>query len=86
EELLKIIRTNDTVVVESISRLGRNTLDILTLLQHLEKEKVEFISLKENMDTSTPTGKAMLQMMSVIAELERNLLAERVKERITASW
>ena len=46
EELLKIIRTNDTVVVESISRLGRNTLDILTLLQHLEKEKVEFISLK----------------------------------------
>ena len=85
EELLKIIRTNDTVVVESISRLGRNTLDILTLLQHLEKEKVEFISLKENMDTSTPTGKAMLQMMSVIAELERNLLAERVKEGITAS-
>ena len=37
------------------------------------------------MDTSTPTGKAMLQMMSVIAELERNLLAERVKEGITAS-
>ena len=85
EHLLQMIRTNDIVVVESISRLGRNTLDILNLIQRLEMEKVEFISLKENMDTTTPTGKAMLQMMSVIAELERNLLAERVKEGIIAS-
>ena len=85
EQLLQMIRTNDIVVVESISRLGRNTLDILNLIQRLEIEKVEFISLKENMDTTTPTGKAMLQMMSVIAELERNLLAERVKEGIIAS-
>ena len=60
-------------------------MDILTLFQRLEKEKVEFISLKENMDPSMPIGKAMLQMMSVIAELERNLLDERVKEGITAS-
>ena len=85
EQLMQTIRSGDTVVVESISRLGRNTLDILNFLQHLEKENVEFISLKEKMDTSTPTGKAMLQMMSVIAELERNLLAERVKEGIHAS-
>ncbi len=85
EHLLQMIRTNDIVVVESISRLGRNTLDILSLIQRLEIEKVTFISLKENMDTATPTGKAMFQMMSVIAELERNLLAERVKEGITAS-
>ncbi len=83
--LLQMIRINDIVVVESISRLGRNTLDILSLIQRLEIEKVTFISLKENMDTATPTGKAMFQMMSVIAELERNLLAERVKEGITAS-
>ncbi|WP_421832855.1 recombinase family protein, partial [Lentilactobacillus parabuchneri] len=41
--------------------------------------------LKEQMDTETPTGRAMLQMMSVIAELERNLLADRVKEGIAAS-
>ena len=85
EELMKIIRRNDTVVVESISRLGRSTLDILSLIQQFEKENIEFISLKENMDTSTPTGKAMLQMMGVIAELERNLLAERVKEGIKSS-
>lgn len=85
EQLLQTIRPQDTVVVESISRLGRNTLDILLLIQHLEQNHVEFVSLKENMDTSTPTGKAMLQMMSVISELERNLLAERVKEGLVAS-
>lgn len=83
--LFELLRPGDSLVVESISRLGRNTLDILLLIQELTTKKVQFISLKENMNTSTPTGKAMLQMMSVIAELERNLLADRVKEGITAS-
>jgi DNA invertase Pin-like site-specific DNA recombinase len=46
---------------------------------------VQFIYLKENMDTRTSTGKAMFQMMCVIAELERNLIAERVKEGLEAS-
>ncbi|MDN7146368.1 recombinase family protein [Liquorilactobacillus mali] len=48
-------------------------------------QSTKFVSLKEQMDTETPTGRAMLQMMSVIAELERNLLADRVKEGIAAS-
>ncbi|APR08747.1 recombinase family protein [Lentilactobacillus parabuchneri] len=85
DQLLQLIRANDVVVVESISRLGRQTLDILNLIQLLHQKQVKFVSLKENMDTATPTGRAMLQMMSVIAELERNLLADRVKEGITAS-
>lgn len=85
ERLLQTIRKDDIVVVESISRLGRNTLDILNLIQELDQNKIQFVSLKENMNTSTPTGKAMLQMMSVIAELERNLLADRVREGIEAS-
>lgn len=85
DQLLQLIRANDVVVVESISRLGRQTLDILNLVQLLHQKQVKFVSLKENMDTATPTGRAMLQMMSVIAELERNLLADRVKEGIAAS-
>ncbi|GAA3182966.1 recombinase family protein [Lactobacillus helveticus] len=85
DQLLQLIRANDVVVVESISRLGRQTLDILNLIQLLHQKQVKFVSLKENMDTATPTGRAMLQMMSVIAELERNLLADRVKEGIAAS-
>ncbi|MEK4967556.1 recombinase family protein [Cytobacillus sp. FSL R7-0696] len=84
-QLFDVIRKGDTVVVESISRLGRKTLDILNIIQQLEEMGVQFISLKENMDTRTSTGKAMFQMMCVIAELERNLIAERVKEGLEAS-
>lgn len=84
-QLLQTIRAHDVVVVESISRLGHNTLDILNLIQLLHQKQIKFVSLKEQMDTETPTGRAMLQMMSVIAELERNLLADRVKEGIAAS-
>ena len=85
EKLLLSIRKDDVVVVESLSRLGRTTLDLLTLLDTFEEKDVKFVSLKENMDTSTPTGRAMLQMLSVISELERNLLAERIREGVAAS-
>lgn len=68
-----------------ISRLGRNTLDILQLIQDLENKGVHFVSIKEKMDTTTPTGKAMLQMMGVIAELECNLIAERIREGLKSS-
>lgn len=83
--LLDTLREGDTVVVESISRLGRKTLDILTLVEQFNDMGVTFVSLKENMDTKTPTGKAMLQMMMVIAELERNLTVERVKEGLQSA-
>lgn len=85
DQLLLVIRPGDQVVVESISRLGRNTLDILELIQLFDKKNISFISLKEQLDTTTPTGKAMIQMMSVISELERNLLAERIREGLKAS-
>lgn len=78
--IIQLILANDVVVVEGISRLGRNMLDILNLIQLLHQKQIKFIYLKENMDTATATGRAMLQMMGVIAELERNLLADRVKE------
>ncbi|HDR3524038.1 TPA: recombinase family protein [Bacillus pacificus] len=85
EQVFELIRKGDVVCVESISRLGRKTLDILNIIKRLEEAGVQFVSLKENMDTSTPTGKAMFQMMCVIAELERDLIAERVKEGLKAS-
>lgn len=84
-QLPKTIRKGDITVVKSISRLGRNTLDNLNLIQELNQKQIQFVSLKENMNTSTPTGNAMLQMMSVIAEVEPNLLADRVREGIEAS-
>lgn len=83
--LLDVVRQGDTVIVESISRLGRKTLDILNIVEELGNMGVTFVSLKEKMDTSTPTGKAMFQMMCVIAELERNMIAERVKEGLVSA-
>lgn len=70
------IRKGDIVVVESISRFGRNTLNILYLIQELNQKQIQFVFLKEKMNTSIPTWEGMLQMMSVIAELERNFFAD----------
>lgn len=82
--LLSQLRKGDTVVVESISRLGRNTIDILTIIDDLNKQGINFVSLKENIDSSTPTGTAMLGMIAVISQLERDLIAERTKEGLAA--
>jgi len=84
-DLMDRAQPGDTVVVESISRLGRKTLDILGIVEELNKKGVRFVSLKENMDTSTSTGNAMFQMMCVIAELERNMIADRVKEGLQSA-
>ncbi len=85
QQLMDIVREGDTVIVESISRLGRNTLDILSIIEELDKMGVTFISLKENMDTTSPTGKAMLGMVAVIAQLERDLIAQRTKEGLESA-
>lgn len=85
DELLKWVDTGDTVIVESLSRLGRNTINILTIVEELSQKGVNFISFKENFDTSTPTGKAMLGMMAVISQLERDLTVERVKEGLESA-
>lgn len=67
QTLMNVIRTNDIVVVESISRLGRKTIDILTIIQEIEDIGVQFVSLKENMDTRTSTGKAMFVCISCLS-------------------
>ena len=60
--MMAFVRQGDTVVVESISRFARNTKDLLELVEQLTAKGVEFISKKEAIDTTTPTGKFMLTM------------------------
>ena len=60
QTMLEFVRKGDVVIVESISRFARNTKDLLELVEQLTAKGVEFISQKEAIDTTTPTGKFML--------------------------
>ena len=80
--LLAFARKGDVVITESISRIARNTRDLLNIVDQLSGKGVEFVSLKENIDTSTPTGKFMLTVFAALAELERDSLLDRQREGI----
>lgn len=82
QELLSFARKGDTVVVESISRFARNTKDLLSLIDILTGKGVEFVSKKESIDTTTPTGKFMLTVFAAVAELEREYTLQRQREGI----
>ena len=82
QEMLEYIREDDTVYVEEFSRLGRSTADLLNTVQQIEDVGAKFVSLKENFDTKTPTGKLQMTMMAAIAEFERSMILERQREWI----
>ena len=82
KEMLAFCRKGDVVITESISRIARNTKDLLDIVEQLRKKGVDFISLKECIDTSTPQGKFMLTVFGAMAELERESILERQREGI----
>lgn len=81
-EMLSFVRDGDIVVVESISRLARNTRDLLDIVEKLTAKNAVFVSLKENIDTNTVSGKFMLTVFGAMAELERGYILERQAEGI----
>jgi len=81
-DLLDWVREGDIVYVHDFSRLARSTKDLLAITEQLTAKKVHLISLKENLDTSTATGKLMLTMIAAINEFERQNLLERQAEGI----
>ena len=82
KRMMNYVRHGDMVIVESISRFARNTRDLLDLVEKLNEKQVEFISKKEAIDTTTPTGKFMLTVFGAVAELEREYILQRQKEGI----
>ncbi len=82
QRMMEYVRRGDTVLVESISRFARNTRDLLDLVERLTEKGVEFVSKKEALDTTTPTGKFMLTIFGAVAELEREYILQRQREGI----
>ena len=74
---LKALAKGDTLTVWKLDRLGRSLRDLIGLLDDLKARGVAFRSLTEALDTTTPTGRAMWQMVGILAELERSLIQER---------
>ena len=82
QKMLDFIREGDTVYIHDFSRLARSTADLLNLVKFLSDKGVHLVSNKENIDSSTPTGKLMLTMIGAINEFERENLLERQREGI----
>jgi DNA invertase Pin-like site-specific DNA recombinase len=76
---LKSLNAGDTLAVWKLDRLGRSLHDLIGLLDNLKAKGASFQSLTEAIDTATPTGRAMWQMVGILAELERSLIQERTK-------
>jgi DNA invertase Pin-like site-specific DNA recombinase len=74
---LKALAAGDTLIVWKLDRLGRSLHDLIGLLDGLKARDVAFFSV--TIDTTTPTGRAMWQMVGILAELERSLIGERTK-------
>lgn len=69
----------DTLIISSLDRLGRKTIDVLTLIEGLVAKGITLISLREGVDYSTIAGRIVTQIMVSIAEMERELISERTK-------
>lgn len=80
--LKEFVRENDCLFVESFSRFSRNHKDLSSLLEFFFKKKVKVISLKENFDTTTPTGKLLFQFLLNLSEFEIDVLKQRQREGI----
>lgn len=82
KRLLSVLREGDIVYVHSIDRLGRNLLDILNIVKILDEKKVRLISLSQNIDSFTPTGKMFIMICGMMAEIELILMKERISEGV----
>jgi len=85
ENALDFVREGDTFLVTRLDRCSRNTLDLYKILELLNSKKVAFKATEQEFDTTTSTGKLMMGLLSVIAEFETDLRAERQAEGIKSA-
>ena len=84
-EALAYLRPGDTFVVWKLDRAGRSLTHLIELLKGLKERGIEFISLTEQIDTTTPSGKLIFHLMGALAEFERDLIRERTTAGLAAA-
>ncbi|HFD3128348.1 TPA: recombinase family protein [Klebsiella quasipneumoniae subsp. similipneumoniae] len=82
---LRRLRPGDVLVVWKLDRLGRSVRDLITLVSELQARGVNFRSLTDSIDTSTPAGRFFFHVMSALAEMERELIVERTRAGLAAA-
>lgn len=85
EEMLKVLRKGDKVVVYKLDRISRSTKHLIELSEHFTEIGVDFVSIRDSIDTSTAMGKFFFRTMASIAELERDIISERTKSGLDAA-
>jgi DNA invertase Pin-like site-specific DNA recombinase len=85
DEALAYVRPGDTFVVWKLDRAGRSLTHLIELLKGLQGRGIEFISLTEQIDTTTPGGKLIFHLMGALAEFERDLIRERTNAGLAAA-
>lgn len=83
--LLDKLRPGDTVCVVRLDRLGRRMMQLVKLINSFKTNNINFVSLENNIDTSTPMGMLIFNMMAAFAEMERELIKERTKAGIASA-
>lgn len=85
DELLKVLRKGDTVVVYKLDRISRSTKHLIELMEQLEAKGIHFVSIQDKIDTTTAMGRFFFRMLASIAELERDIISERTKDGLAAA-
>jgi DNA invertase Pin-like site-specific DNA recombinase len=84
-EMMTILRPGDKVVIYKLDRIGRSTKHLIDLSEYFEKRGVEFVSIQDSIDTSTPMGRFFFRILASIAELERDIISERTKSGLSSA-
>ena len=85
DAMLCELRDGDTVVIESLSRLGRSVKNLAELIELFNEKNVRLVSLKETIDTTSSTGKLLFSILASLCQFERDVLAERTSEGLAAA-
>ena len=85
ENAMKAATKGDVFVVYKLDRLARSTKELYQLTEQLKEKGVEFVSINDSFDTTTPTGKAMFGMLAVFAEFERDIIQQRTLAGLEAA-